>query len=68
MTTRKFEIHNQGGQGDVKAIITIECELLLGAEQNLVALDTPTLDVTKDWGKIFTLDLGPGYDRREVQA
>ncbi len=68
MTTRQFEIRNQNGQGEVKAIVTIECAMLADAEQHLVALNCPTLDVPPEREAIFFLRIGPGYDRQEVKA
>ena len=63
-TTRKFEIRNQMGRGEVKATITIECETLTNAEEALVAIDMSA----EQPGPIVILQMGPGFDHREVKA
>jgi hypothetical protein len=64
--TTTYEVYlNADQQHDshprARAVITITCDMIAGAEQNLVLLDD-------DGHPIATLTLQPGFDRRQTSS
>lgn len=59
---RRFEIRNKMGHGEVKAIVTIYCDMVEDTEPDLVAMDMKANPVAP----IFILKMQPGFDHREV--